>query len=67
MGSTLAQINMEVCWMHEGQCQMHQPLQVMLVQYSFLGRSHYYSMNQGNLAFKNNPKEEIIGRKHLFR
>jgi hypothetical protein len=28
MGSTLAQMNMEMCWMHEGQCQMHQPFQV---------------------------------------
>jgi hypothetical protein len=34
MGNTLAQMSMEVCWMHEGQCQIHQPHQVMLVQYS---------------------------------
>jgi hypothetical protein len=34
MGNTLAQNNMEVCWMHEGQCQMHQLFQVMSVQYS---------------------------------
>ncbi len=67
MGSTLAQMNMEVCWMHERQCQMHQPLQVLLVQYSSLGKNHYYSMNQGNLALKNNPKEEILGCRCLFQ
>jgi hypothetical protein len=67
MGNTLAQMSMEVCWMHEGQCQMHQPLQVMLVQYSSLRRSHYYSMNEGNLALKDNPKEEIIRSRHFFR
>jgi hypothetical protein len=39
----------------------------MLVQYSFLGRSHYYSMNQCNLALKNNPKEEILRGRCLFQ
>ncbi len=67
MGSTLTQIFIEMCWMHEGQCQMYQPLQIMLVQYSFLGRSHYYSMNQRNLALQDNPKEEILRSKHLFQ
>ncbi len=67
MGSTLTQMSMEVCWMHKGQCQMHQPLQVMLVQYSSLGRCHYYSMNQGNLALKDNPKEEIVGGRYLLQ
>jgi len=67
MGSTLAQMSMEVCWMDEGQCQMHQPPLVTLVQYSFLGRSHYYSMKQGNLTLKNNPKEEILGHRRLFQ
>ncbi len=67
MGSTLAQVSMEVCWMHNGQCQMHQPLQVMLVQYSSLGRSHYYLMNQTNLALKDNPKEEILRGRRLFQ
>ncbi len=67
MGNTLAQMSMEVCWMHEGQCQMHQPLQLMLVQYSSLRRSHYCSMNQNNLTLKDNPKEEILGSKCLFQ
>jgi hypothetical protein len=39
----------------------------MLVQYSFLGRSHYYSMNQSNLGLKDNLKEEIIGGRCLFQ
>jgi hypothetical protein len=51
----------------QGQCQMHQPFQVMFVQYSPLRRSHYYSMNQFNLALKNNPKEEMIGLRRLFQ
>ncbi len=38
---------------------MHQPFQVMLVQYSSLGKSHYYLMNQCNLTLKDNFKEEI--------
>jgi len=59
MGSTLTQMSMEICWMHEGQCQTYQSFQVMLVQYFFLGKNHYCSMNQGNLALKDNPKEEI--------
>ncbi len=67
MGSTLEQMSMEMCWMHAWQCQTHQPFQVMLVQYRFLGRSHYYSMNQSNLTLKDNPKEEIIGGRHLFQ
>ncbi len=67
MGNTLTQMSMEVCWMHKGQCQMHQPLQVMLVQYSSLGRNHYYSMNQNNLTLKDNPKEKILGGIHLFQ
>ncbi len=67
MGSTVTQMNMEVCWMHEGQFQMHQPLQIMLVQYSFLGRNHCYSMNQNNLAFKDNPKEKILGGTCLIK
>jgi hypothetical protein len=37
---------MEMCGMQRGQCQMHQSLQVMLVQYSILNISHYYSMNK---------------------
>jgi hypothetical protein len=40
-GDTLTQMSMKMCWMHKGQCQMHQPLQVMLVQYSSLGKNHY--------------------------
>jgi hypothetical protein len=67
MGSTLAQMSMEVCWMHKGQCKMHQPLQVILVQYSSLGKSHYYSMNQTNLALKDNPNKEIRRGRHLFQ
>jgi len=66
-GNTLGQMSMEVCWMHERQCQMHQPLQVMLVQYYFLRRSHYYSMNQSNLTSKDNPKEIILGGRCLFQ
>ncbi len=46
---------------------MHQPLQVLLVQYSSLVKNHYYLMNQGDLAFKNNPKEEILGHRYLFQ
>jgi hypothetical protein len=46
---------------------MHQRFQVMLVQYSFLGRNNYYSMNQTNLVLKDNPKEEIIGGRCLFQ
>jgi hypothetical protein len=30
-------------------------------------RNQYYLKNQGNLALKNNPKEEIIGCRHLFQ
>jgi hypothetical protein len=67
MGNTLAQMSMEMCWMHEGQCQMQRPLQVMLVQYCSLGNNHYYSMNQDNLALKNNPKEKTLRRKCLFQ
>jgi hypothetical protein len=66
-GITLTQMSMEVCWMHEGQCQMHQPILVMLVQYSSLGKSHYYLMNQDNLTLKNNPKEKNSGSRHLFQ
>jgi len=39
----------------------------MLPQYSYLGRNHYYLVNQGNLALKDNPKEEIIGGRRLFQ
>jgi hypothetical protein len=37
MVNTLAQKSMEECSMHEGQCQMHQPFQVMLVHTPLLG------------------------------
>jgi hypothetical protein len=37
------------------------------VDMQLLMRNHYYSMNQGNLTLKNNPKEKILGDRHLFQ